>query len=247
MQCAISRPHPNHSLTESFTHVRLRLRVSDRPSAGCYVFFLLSSDMVAVFGETAGKSALRRMRKIMLSDPVGRQILQDRPLINTTTVDIDSLGTLPDGTFGREYWQFLQDNNFSPDARRPVHYVDDVDLMYVILRYRQIHDLVHVLLDMPPNMLGEVLVKWFEGVQTGLPMCLVTAALWPYIRLGPKDRKKYHQVYFRWAVRSGWQAKFLMNVYFEKHWETDIADLRKQLNVELAPVPLRRAKKKTQQ
>ncbi|GFO07542.1 ubiquinone biosynthesis protein coq4 homolog, mitochondrial [Plakobranchus ocellatus] len=168
----------------------------------------------------------------------------ERPVINTKTVDIDYLGTLPEGTFGKVYWHFLKDNNFSPDARRPVAFVDDPDLMYVMLRYRQCHDLVHVMTDMPPNMLGEVLVKWFEAVQTRLPMCYTTAFIWPFIRLGPKDREKYYKTYLTWALRSGWQAKFLMNVYFEHHWETDIDELRRQLNVEPAPVPLKRAKKK---
>ncbi|KAK3754580.1 hypothetical protein RRG08_019564 [Elysia crispata] len=204
-------------------------------------------DMVAVFGETSGSMALRHMRRKMLADPVGRQILQDQPVINTRTVDINHLGTLPEGTFGKEYWHFLQDNNFSPDARRSVKYVDDLDLMYVMLRYRQVHDLVHVLLEMPPNMLGEVLVKWFEGVQTGLPMCYTTALLWPYIRLGPKDRAKYHHMYLRWAVRSGSTAMFLMNVYFEKHWETNLAELRRELNVEPAPVPLRKRKERPEE
>lgn len=80
---------------------------------------------------------------------------------------------------------YLIFQGFSPDARRPVNFIDDTELMYVMLRYRQCHDLVHTLLGMPPNMLGEVAVKWFEAIQTGLPMC-VTAALFGPIRLGPK-------------------------------------------------------------
>ena len=74
---------------------------------------------------------------------------------------------------------------FSPDARLPVQFVDDPELMYVMLRYRQIHDLTHTLLGMPANMLGEVVVKWVEAIQTGLPMC-VAAALFGPLRLGPK-------------------------------------------------------------
>ena len=74
---------------------------------------------------------------------------------------------------------------FSPDARRPVNFIDDLDLRYVMLRYRQCHDLTHTLLGMPTNLLGEIAVKWFEAVQTGLPMC-VTAALFAPVRLGPK-------------------------------------------------------------
>ena len=32
---------------------------------------------------------------------------REEPLINTDTVDIDYLGSLPEGTFGKAYWHFL--------------------------------------------------------------------------------------------------------------------------------------------
>lgn len=38
-------------------------------------------------------------------------------------------------------------------------------------RYRETHDLVHTVLDMPTNMLGEIAVKWIEAINIGLPMC----------------------------------------------------------------------------
>ena len=52
-------------------------------------------------------------------------------------------------------------------------------------RYREVHDLYHTLLGMPTSMLGEVVVKWVEGLQTGLPMCVLGALGGP-VRLGPK-------------------------------------------------------------
>jgi ubiquinone biosynthesis protein COQ4 len=54
----------------------------------------------------------------------------------------------------------------------------------VMLRYRQCHDLFHTILGLKPNMLGEVAVKWFEAIQTGLPMCRMGAAFGG-LRLGP--------------------------------------------------------------
>lgn len=63
--------------------------------------------------------------------------------------------------------------------------MDDPELKYVMLRYRQVHDLFHSILGMPPHMLGEVAVKWVEALQTGLPMCALGALFGP-LRLGPK-------------------------------------------------------------
>jgi hypothetical protein len=42
----------------------------------------------------------------------------------------------------------------TPDSRLPVQFVDDIELAYVIQRYREVHDLFHTVLGMPTNMLG---------------------------------------------------------------------------------------------
>ena len=46
----------------------------------------------------------------------------------------------------------------------------DPELAYVMLRYRQTHDLTHLLLAQPTSLVGEVLVKWVEAIQNRLPM-----------------------------------------------------------------------------
>ncbi|XP_021341317.1 ubiquinone biosynthesis protein COQ4 homolog, mitochondrial-like isoform X2 [Mizuhopecten yessoensis] len=192
-------------------------------------------DMVATLGEVSGAWAIRKMKEKMEEDPVGSLILKEQPVINTNTVSIEYLGSLPEGTFGKEYWKFLCKNGFSPDSRLPIQFVDDPDLKYVMLRYRQTHDLYHAVLGMKPNMLGEVAVKWVEAFQTGLPMCALGAVFGP-LRLGPVHQKKYLEMYLSWAIRTGRDAKFLMAVYWEKEWEKDLDQLRTELNIEPPPV-----------
>lgn len=46
--------------------------------------------------------------------------------------------------------------NVTPDTRADVKFVDDEELAYVMQRYREVHDLVHTILGMPTNMLGEL-------------------------------------------------------------------------------------------
>lgn len=46
-------------------------------------------------------------------------------------------------------------------------------------RYREVHDLWHVLSDLPPTVEGELALKWFELTQTGLPMCALGAVFGP--------------------------------------------------------------------
>lgn len=66
--------------------------------------------MVATFGETTGHFALEKMYRKMLNHPEGLQILQERPRINSSTVNIDKLASLPENTFGYAYYRFLKDN-----------------------------------------------------------------------------------------------------------------------------------------
>lgn len=136
-------------------------------------------DMVAVLGETTGHQALINLRNRMRNDPEGGIILAERPRIRLSTLDLNKMASLPDGSFGREYLRFLEDNKVTPDTRAEVRFVDDEELAYVMQRYREVHDLLHTILGMRTNMLGEVAVKWFEAAQTGLPMCVLGAALGP--------------------------------------------------------------------
>ena len=56
--------------------------------------------------------------------------------------------------------------------------------------------------------------------------------------------QKYRETHLLWALKTGTQARFLLNIYFEKQWETPIADLRKEMNIELPPPTPKLLKKK---
>lgn len=73
-------------------------------------------------------------------------------------------------------WTSLDLQKVSPDTRMPPKFVDDEELAYVIQRYREVHDLMHTLLGMPTNMLGEqqraqraALPNPTDGAQLPLP------------------------------------------------------------------------------
>ncbi|XP_063172373.1 ubiquinone biosynthesis protein COQ4 homolog, mitochondrial isoform X2 [Candoia aspera] len=192
-------------------------------------------DMVAVLGETTGSLALKNLWEQMKTHPEGSQVLQERPRIRLSTLDVAGLRALPDGTFGREYIRFLDDNRVSPDTRMPARFVDNEELAYVIQRYREVHDLMHTLLGMPTNMLGEVVVKWFEAVQTGLPMCVLGALFGPF-RLNARKRHLLTAELIPWAVRSGRSATCLLNFYYEKRWDQTVESLRREMGILPPPV-----------
>ncbi|KFB50840.1 AGAP005199-PB-like protein [Anopheles sinensis] len=222
--------------------LRNQIKVSDVQriilSAGSSLAALVDPrrhDMIACLGETTGREALENMQYLMQNSEEGQQILKDKPRINTRTVDMERLKHLPHNTFGYTYVKFMEDNNITPDSRMEVRFLEDPELAYIMTRYRETHDMVHAVLDMPTHMLGEVTVKWVEALNTGLPMCY-GGAIFGAFRLRPKQRKNYLRHYLPWALRSGNRIKPLMTVYWEKRWEQDVDELRKELNIELLNV-----------
>lgn len=200
-------------------------------------------DMVAVLGETTGHLALVNLRDKMRNDPEGYTILIERPRIRLSTLDLKEMASLPDGSFGREYLRFLEDNRVTPDTRADVKFVDDEELAYVMQRYREVHDLLHTLLGMPTNMLGEVAVKWFEAAQTGLPMCALGAVLGP-LRLNASRLQLLFTSLGPWALQNGRRARCVLNIFYERRWAQSIEDLRQELNIEPPPVIVSAANKR---
>ncbi|EDV97003.1 ubiquinone biosynthesis protein COQ4 homolog, mitochondrial [Drosophila grimshawi] len=189
-------------------------------------------DMIACLGETTGENALWNILDTMQASEEGRRILVEKPRINTRTIDLKRLEAMPPDTFGATYAKFLKDNNVTPDTRMEVHFLDDPKLAYVMTRYRECHDLVHAVLNMPTNMLCEVTVKWVEALNTGLPMCY-GGAVFGAVRLRPKQRREYLRRYLPWAIENSKQMKPLMPIYWERRWEQNVDELRNELGIKL--------------
>lgn len=193
-------------------------------------------DMINAFGEITGEFVLPNIYKIMQNDPEGSLILRERPRITSQSIRLGELENYPDKSFGKEYFNFLKANNITPDSRKPVSFVENEDFAYVMQRYREIHDFVHCILGLKTNMLGEVTVKIFEGIQLNLPMCWL-AGLFGMLRLGPKHTDLYLNRNLPWIIDNAINSKPLITVYFEKHFNVPIDELRSNLN--LKPIQTR--------
>ena len=73
--------------------------------------------------------------------------------------------SLPQGTFGRAYGDFMAQRGFHADDRPPVRFVNSEELAYVAIRNRETHDLWHVLFNCRTTVLGELALKAVEFVQ----------------------------------------------------------------------------------
>eukprot|EP00158_Paraphelidium_tribonemae_P000645 Partr_v1_DN23057_c0_g2_i1_m27123 putative Component of the coenzyme Q biosynthetic pathway. May play a role in organizing a multi-subunit COQ enzyme complex required for coenzyme Q biosynthesis. Required for steady-state levels of other COQ polypeptides (By similarity) len=203
-------------------------------------------DLVAAVGELLPGThhALHSMRRQMLMHPDGRRILRNRPIVTSSTLPESRLAHLPDGTFGRAYLHFLHSNRVSPDTRAPTRHldgdggVDDEELEYVMLRYRQTHDFVHALTGMPTTLSAELAIKWFEYAQTGLPMTLLAGVTGP-VRLptfkdhtGAGQKDTGYLEYLKYALQAGSSMRpGMMCVYWEEWLEVPVEEMRSRLNV----------------
>ena len=57
------------------------------------------------------------------------------------------------------------------------------------------------------------------------------------LRLSPRERTILNDVYLRWAVRVGKSSEYLLNIYYEERFDTNVDELRMELGIEKAPDP----------
>ena len=176
----------------------------------------------------------------MLSDPTGRRILRDRPRINSSTMSLTHLRSLPANSVGRSYAAWLDREGVSPDTRDSVRYIDDPECAYVMQRYRESHDFLHALTGLPVMVEGEVALKAFEFANTLLPM--TGLSMFAVARLKPAERSRFFRTYLPWALKNGMKSEEVINVYWEEQLETDVDELRQELGIE-KPVDLRETRR----
>jgi ubiquinone biosynthesis protein COQ4 len=188
-------------------------------------------DLVATLGEVTGEMACIRMLERMKLRPDGRRLLAEQPLITRESIGLDTrLSALPENTFGKAYYRFMQAHDLCPDSRAQVRHILDPLLAYVLTRYRQVHDFWHVLAGLPIDLVGEIGLKALEAAETGLPMTKLAAVVGP-LRLRPSERQLYVKHMVPWALRCSASCKpgTLMSLVYEEHLDKDLDAFRQEI------------------
>jgi ubiquinone biosynthesis protein COQ4 len=105
-------------------------------------------------------------------------------------------------------------------------------------RYRESHDFYHVLLGFGVSLPAELVVKWFELANFGLPVALLSSVFGP-LRMEASERRRLMDTYASWALKAGANAQCLIGVEWEKEFEKNLDYLRSELGVIPAPVPFK--------
>lgn len=109
------RLYSHHAFVEDFSknHVDLTLLQRALLTVGSAAVSFMDPyrhDMIACLGETTGERALAYCLEKMKSTDEGQRILEEKPRINSQTVDLSYLQNLPYGTIGKTYSKFLEVN-----------------------------------------------------------------------------------------------------------------------------------------
>lgn len=183
-------------------------------------------DQVLELAQTVNVGAVARAVERIEADGAGHALLEEQPRIDRAHVDFDGLRALPEGTLGREYVRFLDDNDIGPDAFAQGPDVGDPRLNYVMLRMRQTHDLWHVLTGYSPDVRGELLLQAFTYAQTRAPSALIIS-LFGTVRWAFKWPGQTRAL--REAFERGKRTGFLPTFRWEDHWSTPVSELRELL------------------
>lgn len=110
---------------------------------------------------------------------------------------------------------------FRPSERPLVKYIPELECAYVLQRYKEVHDFIHVLLARQVSVDDELLIKWFEMRQLRLPSASLASLVSPFLssRFSLSEVSK--------VIKIADRAEFLLNIYYEEHFSTAAEDVRR--------------------
>ena len=200
------------------------------------------TDQVFVIIRALSGNSLERSFRRILADPVAVRTLDpERSLVDTLS-DLPRLRALPDGTLGREYARFMDEQGITARGLIDASIEgsgDDVQFLdpraqRLGERLRDMHDLWHVAAGYNRDLLGEAALLAFTYAQTrnrGIGFIALVGAfqLW---RFGLKDAAGV----VRDAFRRGRRAAFLPGADWEALLARPLPQVRAELGLGEPPV-----------
>ena len=159
----------------------------------------------------------------------GRRMLSHRPSLEGKELDLAALERLPEGTLGHEFARYYRDNKISPfettlELKSDIHFLSK--------RYRETHDLLHVLTGYATDVVGEMELQAYVLGNLGIRTSALVLMNSTIKLLKDPQSGVGRSEYLRrlWAAfRRGLASPLFLDFWFENHWETPVATLRARL------------------
>ncbi|HKB96217.1 MAG TPA: Coq4 family protein [Rhizomicrobium sp.] len=188
-----------------------------------------TKEIFAIFRALRGRSGVRAFSRFCAS-PTGSAVLRERRRLLDTLTDRARLAALPQGSVGRTYFDFMEEENLSAEglvqaSQNWDHDPVPPDFALYRERMRDAHDLTHVLTGYGRDPLGEIcLLAFMYAHSRNLGMALIVAMGWP--RLPPAGRR---------AVTEGWRngrkTRWLQDQDFEALLPRPLQAVRRELGI----------------
>ena len=182
-----------------------------------------------LFNQTLNGGLYAALAQRLRHEEEGRRLLSERPSLEGKVLDLAALERLPEGTLGHEFARYFRDNAISP-FETTLELKNDVD--YLSKRYRETHDLLHVLTGYATDVMGEMELQAYVlgnvGIRTSAFVLLSnTIEHFKHPKAGI-DRSEYLRRVWA-AYHRGVASPLFLGFWFEHHWETPVAVLRERL------------------
>jgi len=194
-----------------------------------------TDQVFVIIDALSGNSGERQFRRFAAS-PVGQRVLDEKHEILDVLSDRDSLHSLPPGTLGKTYANFMSNEQISADGLveaseevGPAMRINE-DRSRFGERMRDSHDLWHCVTGYSRDLVGEASLLAFTFAQTRNPGIGAIVAM-AFIKAGALSgaRKSIIRGYRR-GRRAGWLPA--------ADWETLLARPLEEVRTELAVGPL---------
>ena len=190
------------------------------------------TEQIHLVEETTGKERFQKALHELFDSDEGRALLRDKPELNSEQVDYAKLRALPEGTLGRAYVDHLDQHGLTADSQAAqTTQVEDPTLAYLVRRFRQTHDVWHVLTGLGVAGHEEVIIHAFSFGQLRLPVSALVLFFGTLKHIVLEGRKEALRHALWEAFDHGRHAMPLLPVYWEKMWEDPLDKVRARYGV----------------
>ncbi len=188
-----------------------------------------TSQVFAIFRALRGKSGLNAFRRFAAS-PTGARIIRERRRLLDTLSDRAQLAALPQKSFGRCYFEFMEEEQLTAEGLVEASQsweTDPVpaDVQLFRERMRDAHDLTHVLTGYGRDPLGEVCLLAFMHAHN----CNAGAGLIVLMSLKKMPKADRRAVAEAW--RNGKKARWLQDQDYEALLPRPLEAVRREIAI----------------
>lgn len=167
------------------------------------------------------RSTYERLAVRLRETDEGRRLLDERRTV-PGDLGLDELEKLPEGTLGHAWARYYRDQGIHPFSF-DFEVADDAD--YLTKRYRETHDIHHVVTGYGIDPLGEIELQAFYYGNLGFRHAALIVSTWTFAQFGYIGLTQVPDSFRRLlrAYRRGKAAPPILGVHFDEMWERRVS------------------------